>query len=93
MNQPRKLQTRTSSAPVSEALQQLRSGAITLDDYLSAQLEAAIGPFRKVLHQRDLELVRWALEYKLENDPITAVLIERVAGRARSSSRRDGGSE
>lgn len=88
MTQPREHHQRKRPVPVSESLRQLRSGAITLDDYLVAQLEAAIGPLRKVLHPRDLELVRWALQYKLENDPVLRVVIERVARCARDSDRR-----
>jgi len=78
------LQGGTARAP-SESLQKLRRGEMSLDEYLDEAAEAAIGRFKGILSNQDVEVMRATLREHLRTDPITTEMVRRVTGQTPNS--------
>jgi hypothetical protein len=65
-------------APEGAALQQLRSGQITLDAYLDAKVHEATAPL--ALSSAELEAVRASLRDRLASDPTLVELVRCATG-------------
>lgn len=91
MNHGSESPARTKVARGSDALSDLRSSSITIDDYLATQVDAALVCVERVLHPSDVALIRSVLKQRLETDPLLVALVERVVLHARASDRHGGG--
>lgn len=73
------------SAPAgSEAFLALERGELTVEQYLQARVESAVGPLVSKLSPEQLEFVRGELRSALETDPVLVELVRKSTGRASS---------
>lgn len=65
----------------SERLERLRSGKLSLNEFLGMHVEDAIAPIKGLIHESDVELVRAVLRERLGSDPAFARLIGWITGK------------
>jgi hypothetical protein len=73
-----------SAAEGSEAFLALERGELSVEQYLDARVESAVGPLISKLSPEQLEFVRGELRSALETDPVLVELVRQSTGRARS---------
>lgn len=66
------------SASGSEALSRLRSGQISIDEYLEDRVEHAVGHLTPQLSPEQLEFVKETLREQLSQDPVLVELVRRT---------------
>ncbi len=83
-----------SNAPVanppsrgSQALQRLKRGEITLDDYLDDRADAAVAHLRQLITADQLSIVRETIRNELTSDPELVELIRETTGQTPTAAR------
>lgn len=66
------------------ALDQVRSGALSVDQYVEMRVERAVAHLKPTLPNRELEFVRESLRHQMRSDPVLIELLQRATG-ARSA--------
>ena len=61
-------------------LQQLHAGTLTLDQYLDAQVNAAVAHLQGKLPAEQLDFVKESLRAQLSTDPVLVELVRRTTG-------------
>ncbi|HVW27363.1 MAG TPA: hypothetical protein VHC69_18495 [Polyangiaceae bacterium] len=65
---------------MSEALRQLRSGEITIDEYLDLRADAAVAHLTNFLTASELQTIRETIREQLTTDPVLLELVRRATG-------------
>lgn len=80
---------RSASRAPSEALQRLKSGQISLDEYLDLRTERALDHVRGKVPADMLETIRVTLKDQLRSDPVLIELVQRATGQVPMPSPED----
>jgi hypothetical protein len=70
--------TKAESASGSDALGRLRSGQISIDEYLEDRIDQAVGHLTAQLSPEQLEFVKDTLREQLSQDPVLVELARRA---------------
>lgn len=70
----------------SDPLARLRSGEISVDQYLDARVDDAVSPLISKLPPEAVEHIRATLRAELENDPVLVELVRRATSVAPSTA-------
>lgn len=68
----------SESASGSEALSRLRTGQISIDEYLEDRVEQAVGHLTAQLSPEQLQFVKDTLREQLSHDPVLVELVRRT---------------
>jgi hypothetical protein len=74
-----------AAAAGSDAFLALERGELTVEQYLDARVESAVGPLVSKLSPEQLEFVRAELRSALETDPVLVELVRKSTDRASSA--------
>jgi hypothetical protein len=72
--------TEAAAAEVPSALEQVRGGTLSLDQYVDIRVEQAVQHLKQTLPTDELDFVRASLRDQMRADPVLVELLQRATG-------------